>query len=454
MNILVLNGSPKGPNSITLQSMKYLEKIKKDWNFSYFHIAQKLRKLEEDPEEAAKAMENADMLLFSYPVYTFLAPYQMHRFIEIIKDAGVDISGKWGTQFSTSKHFYDVTAHEFMKENMLDMGLKVLPGLSADMEDLLTEKGRKALLSWASITEMRIHSDIYEGGAKRNNTSITRSYERTLREVEKTGKGKVSIVTNAESDDKPLLNMIEDFRSSLEYESVVYNIREFPFSGGCISCFSCAKTGKCIHKDGFDSFLRDEIQNAVSIVYAYRVKNHFTSSAMKCYDDRQFCNGHRAVTAGTPTAYIIAGDLSEEENLRTLIKARASVGGNYLAAVATDEGKTAENIEKAAKALSFAISNKITEPRNFYGVGGNKIFRDLIYEMRGLMKADHAFYKKNGYYGDLPQRHKGKILMMELVGALMSLPGADKKKGMMAKGMLMPYQKVLDSAMISEEDNL
>ena len=53
-----------------------------------------------------------------------------------------------------------------------------------------------------------------------------------------------------------------------------------------------------------------------------------------------------------------------------------------------------------------------------------------------------------------PQRHKGKILMMELVGALMSLPGADKKKGMMAKGMLMPYQKVLDSAMISEEDNL
>ena len=39
------------------------------------------------------------------------------------------------------------------------------------------------------------------------------------------------------------------------------------------------------------------------------------------------------------------------------------------------------------------MGNKLSRPANFYGVGGMKIFRDLIYVMQGLMKADHKFYK-------------------------------------------------------------
>ena len=27
----------------------------------------------------------------------------------------------------------------------------------------------------------------------------------------------------------------------------------------------------------------------------------------KCYDDRQFCNGHRTVTMGAPQGYLISG---------------------------------------------------------------------------------------------------------------------------------------------------
>ena len=60
------------------------------------------------------------------------------------------------------------------------------------------------------------------------------------------------------------------------------------------------------------------------------------------------------------------------------------------------------------------------------------------------MKADHKFYKRNGYYSDLPQRHIGRMIAMQFVGLLLSLPGAEKKKGMMMKGMLMPYKKVLE----------
>lgn len=39
----------------------------------------------------------------------------------------------------------------------------------------------------------------------------------------------------------------------------------------------------------------------------------------------------------------------------------------------------------------------------FLGVGGMKIFRDLIWMMQGMMKADHQFYKEHGIY-DFPRK--------------------------------------------------
>ena len=73
-----------------------------------------------------------------------------------------------------------------------------------------------------------------------------------------------------------------------------------------------------------------------------------------------------------------------------------------------------------------------------------KIFRDLIYEMQGLMREDHRFYKAHGFY-DFPQKHKGRIVGMYLVGTMTRSKALQKKiGGRMTEGMLMPYRKVLD----------
>lgn len=101
------------------------------------------------------------------------------------------------------------------------------------------------------------------------------------------------------------------------------NLREFPFAGGCLGCFGCAVTGKCVYKDGFDEFLRTQIQSADAFVYAFTIADHYTQSSFKCYDDRQFGNGHRTVTHGTPIAYLISGDYRYESNLRMIVEARA-----------------------------------------------------------------------------------------------------------------------------------
>ena len=111
MQVCIINGSPKGEYSITLQTVLYLQKKFPEHTYTVLHAGQKIRALEKDFSEAKAVLEKADLLLFSYPVYTFIAPSQLHRFLTLVKACGVDLTGKYATQLTTSKHFYDVTAH-------------------------------------------------------------------------------------------------------------------------------------------------------------------------------------------------------------------------------------------------------------------------------------------------------------------------------------------------------
>ena len=73
-----------------------------------------------------------------------------------------------------------------------------------------------------------------------------------------------------------------------------------------------------------------------------------------------------------------------------------------------------------------------------------KVFRDLIWLMQGMMKADHKFYKAHGQY-DFPQKKWPRMLAMYGVGALLSNSKLKAKMGsVMTDGMLIPYKKVLD----------
>lgn len=441
MNILVINGSPKGKYSITLQTVNYLEKKYPKHTFSVLNAGQTIRGIERDFAKSRNMIKSCDAIIFSYPVYTFIAPSQLHRFIELLKADGVDISGKFATQITTSKHFYDVTAHKYIEDNCRDLGLKYVKGLSADMEDLLNEKGREDAEKFFDYFIWSVENNLYESYPQRRSFYLQK--QATIpKSVPKSPKDVVIITDNTDSESN-LAYMIERLRAVLPYESRVVNIAEYPFTGGCLGCFNCAISEKCVYKDGFDEFLRNNIQKADSIIYAFTIRDHSMGSRFKMYDDRNFCNGHRTVTVGMPVGYLVSGELSAEENLRTIIEGRAEVGHNFLAGVATDECDPDYEIDKLAMQLDYALKNKFVLPQNFLGIGGMKIFRDLIYKMRGMMKADHKFYKKGGYYKDFPQKDKGTIIKMYLVGALLSNDKIKSKMGnAMNEGMLMPYNKL------------
>ena len=443
MNILVVNGSPKGQYSVTLQTINYLMKIYGEHNFEILHAGQRIKALERDFTPAKEALERADLIIFSYPVYTFIAPYQLHRFIELIKEQGINLKGKAATQFSTSKHFYDVTAHRYIEDNCADLGLNYVRGLSADMDDLLSDKGQKEAKSFFEYVLFSIENGVFE--KSRVNATEPKHISVTVPELngdEKTGD--VVVLTNCKKDDAQLQSMIERFCAVSKRKTRIINISEYEFKGGCLGCLNCASSGKCVYKDGFDEFLRGTIQTAQAIVIAFSIKDHYMGADFKLYDDRQFCNGHRTVTMGMPMGYLVSGNYSEEFNLQMIIEGRAEVGNNFLAGVATDENSPDSEIDTLATRLEYALENSYVPPQNFYGVGGMKIFRDLIWLMQGMMKADHKFYKSHGQY-DFPQKKRGTMITMKFLGALVSSPKVKAKMGnAMTEGMLMPYRKVLE----------
>ena len=443
MKIAVINGSPKGKYSITLQTVLYLEKKFPQHEFSVLNAGQQIKSLEKNFDKAKALLENSDALIFSYPVYTFFAPSQLHRFIELMKSAQVNVSGKYVTQVSTSKHFYDITAHKYIEENALDMGMRYIRGLSADMEDLLEEKGREDAEKFFERFLWAVNEEIYTSAPVKTNTYLPVAPSDAPENGNKKDGKDIIILTDETNSDSNLSKMISRFRNVFGFKTRIVNISEFPLAGGCLGCFRCAVSEKCVYKDGFDSFLRENIQKADAIVYAFTVTDHSMGSRFKMYDDRNFCNGHRTVTVGMPVGYLVSGNYSEENNLRNVIEARSETGGNFLAGVATDEYDTDKQIDTLAKSLAFALETKHTAPANFWGVGGMKIFRDLIYQMRGMMRADHKFYKKQGIY-DFPQKNKGKSMLMYAVGALLSSEKILSKMGnKMNEGMLMPYEQIL-----------
>ena len=81
--------------------------------------------------------------------------------------------------------------------------------------------------------------------------------------------------------------MIARFRAKFPYATRVVNIAEYPLAGGCLGCFRCAVSEKCVYKDKFDEFLRENIQKAdyVRVVGDAQIATVFVFDDVVCADD-------------------------------------------------------------------------------------------------------------------------------------------------------------------------
>ncbi len=142
MKITVLNGSPKGDTSVTMQYVHYIQKKFPQHELKILNVSHRIKKLERDEtafQEILDEVQSADGVLWASPVYFLLVPSQYKRFIELISERGAEavFEHKYTAALTTSIHFYDHTAHNYIHAVCDDLGMKYVGSFSADMRDLM-----------------------------------------------------------------------------------------------------------------------------------------------------------------------------------------------------------------------------------------------------------------------------------------------------------------------------
>lgn len=154
MKITVLNGSPKGMTSVTMQYVHYIQKEFPKYELKIINIAQRIKKIESDEcafQNILTEVRASDGILWACPVYYFLVPSNYKRFIELIFERGAKevFQDKYTAVLTTSVHFFDHTAHNYMHAICDDLNMKYVGSFSADMSDLLKARERERLRLFA-----------------------------------------------------------------------------------------------------------------------------------------------------------------------------------------------------------------------------------------------------------------------------------------------------------------
>ena len=457
MKITVLNGSPKGDTSVTMQYVHYIQKKFPQHELKILNVSQRIRKLERD-EQAFQGIldeiQSSDGILWASPVYFLLVPAQYKRFIELIAERGAEsvFEHKYAAALTTSIHFYDHTAHNYLHAVCDDLDVKYVGSFSADMSDLMKEKGRQALLLFASEFFEAIKNQAPTSKGYRPVTWREFEYNPGVAEAKiDAGDKKILIVTDAEARQTNLVRMIERFKASFVQEIPVVNLNDLNIKGGCLGCLHCGYDNQCVYKDQDDyvNFYNTQVKTADILVFAGTIKDRYLSSRWKMFFDRSFFNGHTPTLSGKQVGCIISGPLSQNHNLRQILEGWFELQPANLNEYLGDEYGDSAHIDRllqdlARRLVRFASGDYI-RPSTFLGVAAKKLFRDEIWgRLRVAFQADHRAYKRLSLY-DFPQKNVRTRVINLVVPLLLRIPGFRKEFARRVKsGMIRPFQKVLE----------
>lgn len=438
MKIIVLNGSPKGELSITLQYVHFLQNKFPQHELKVFHVSQRIKKIEKDEEtfrEIIEEVRSSDGVLWAFGVFVLAAPAQYMRFVELISERGVAdaFQGKYAAVLSTSIHFFDHTAHNYMRAVCEDLNMIFADGLSLYLQDLTDPRRRQDLLAFAENFFEAIEQRLTTARLFKPLTYSQFVYEPSLPEKKTSTRGKrVVVLTDALDRHSTLGKMIDRFRQSFAEAIDVIDLNAIDIKGGCLGCMRCGYDYTCIQKDGFTDFYNSRVMTADILVFAGEVRGRYLSSKWKQFYDRAFFWNHTPSLVGKQLGYLISGPLSHTPNLIQILEASSTArqDANH-ADIVTDECENSADLDAmiqsfAERLVSFAGKGYV-RPQNFLGVGGHKVFRDNIWgRLRMIWQADHRYYQKHGQY-DFPQQELKLWIANPIMLALTKIPKFRKK---------------------------
>jgi multimeric flavodoxin WrbA len=438
MKIIVLNGSPKGEDSITLQYVAYIQKNFPQHDFRIIHVSQHIKKIEKDQktfQEIIDEIRTADGVMWSFGLWVLCAPAQYMRFIELISEKEMEdaFRNKYAAVITTSIHFYDHTAHNYLRAVCEDLNMKYVDAISLDIIDMMKAEKRREITIFAESFFNAIQEKMATSRLFGSLIFSNYSYQPTRSEARIDAKGKkVLVLTDTFDSNTNLGKMIVRFKQSFAGEIDIVNLNEVDIRGACLGCMRCGYDYTCTYKDGFADFYNQRVRTADIIVFAGTVKGRYLSSTWKTFYDRAYFWNHTPSLAGKQLGYIISGPLRQNPNLIQILEASSTARqyANHVDII-TDESENSAEIDALlqgfAQCLVCFAEKGYLRPQNFLAVGGHKVFRDDIWgRLRPLWQADYRYFKKQGLF-DFPQ-NDFKIRMLTPILMLLTRIPAIKKK--------------------------
>ena len=412
-----------------------------------------MKKIESDERAFQEIIDDvcsSDGVLWASPVYYFLVPANYKRFIELIFERNAEgvFADKYTACLTTSIHFFDHTAHNYIHAVCDDLNMNYVGSYSADMGDLRKAAERERLGLFAgkffeAIENKAPTPKSYVPVARRDFDYLPGETRDT---VDASGK-KVVVVTDSQDHQLNLVRMVERFKASFSGEIEVINLRELDIKGSCLGCIQCGYDNQCVYKDKdeYMDFYNTKLKTADILIFAGAIQDRYLSSRWKMFFDRSFFNGHAPSLIGKQMGFIISGPLSQNPNLRQILETWIEIQNANLAGIVTDEYGDSDQIDSLLQELGrnlvqFADSGYIGTP-TFLGVGGRKLFRDEIWgRLRFPFRADYLLYKKLGAF-DFPQKNYKVRILGAIMSLLSKLPGFRKEVNKRMKNeMIKPLQ--------------
>lgn len=373
MRVTVLSASPKQQLSLTLQTVRTLQKMCKEDEFDICFIRDVA-----DCTEFEEKVRDTDLILILSSLYHFNTHGQLMRYLK-----GIQIpKGKPITYITTSGGNMDIPAHNYLRSFARHNGLKWIRSLSLLDEDVLKEHRREELYRWFCYVK-----DVVK--------------DRELNQESLKGL-RISILDCGDSDEetmataKDLVSRYENLGASV----TLYNLREKNIKG-CIACFGCYTNNKCVIQDDFEELTNEIYSNTDMMVAVSGINYNQFSTTYKYFLDRHVKFGRFGQDHELVKAYVCCGemdpqDLAELEQHTLVVD---SLDGDCYVGIypASEEG-----LSELLKESSYVCLNDLYPQRNTYYYGLSLQFANLAYRLQNMTPKDYQYFKSKGYY-EMPQ---------------------------------------------------
>lgn len=456
MEIVILNGSPKSDRlSITLKHVQYIMNKFPEHNYKIHAVSRMIRKIEKNSEyfeQILSDIKNASIVIWAFPVYFYMVPGQLKKFIEMIFDGEKQevFQGKYSTAILTSGLIYDHHAHDYIHATSEDLGMKFINGFSFNTvteKDLFKKEYQESYELFFQYLVGKVENGAF---ISRNFFPLNYQYSKFQPEIKKEKSAEnindpVLILTDHQPGSN-LGKMVEVFAAKTGPGTEIVNLNDLDIKSGCLGCIRCQYSGECIITDDVRSVFSDKMIKAAGIIFAVTTRDRHFSSEWKKFIDRSIYDAKKPLYKNKYIAYLFSGPLTlfeiEFVNIYSSTKFFHNVGFVSDNNKKTDDLKA--EIENLADDFIFSVKMKIRKPPSFYSRAYHLSVRDVVYSFSSAQKSTFNYFRKQKLF-DYPHKKLANFLQHHAFNFLFNLPIIRHKLRKKSQDILVrPYSKLVE----------